>query len=87
MWNHRPSRAHTLARPARGSTAPVLVLPAVATTQNGSSPASRSSATAASTAATDSRWAESGRSTRRCAGSKPSTRQARPTEAWVCSDT
>jgi hypothetical protein len=71
---------------ASGSTLPVLVVPEVATTQNGRRPAARSAATAAATVAGGSRNWASFSSRRTWAGWRPSMPAARPIQEWVWSE-
>ena len=85
-WNHSPSVRHRAARPASGSTLPVLVVPEVATTQNGRSPAARSAATAAATSSGRSRNSASLARRRSCPGRRPSSPAARPIQEWVWSE-
>jgi hypothetical protein len=85
-WNHSPSARHSPASSASGSTLPVLVVPEVATTQNGRRPAVRSAATAAATVAGGSRNWASFSSRRTWAGWRPSMPAARPIQEWVWSE-
>jgi hypothetical protein len=64
----------------------VLVVPEVATTQNGRRPAARSAATAATTWSGGSRNSASLGSSRTWDGSRPSNPAARPIQEWVWSE-
>ena len=85
-WNHIPCSAHRSANGCSGSTEPVLVVPALATTNPGRRPAARSSAIAASTAATGMRIASSVGTIRTSPGAKPSATRPRPIDECVWSD-
>ena len=82
-WNHSPSARHSAASAASGSTLPVLVVPEVATTQNGRHPAARSAATAAATSSGRSRYSASLPSRRTWDGCSPTSPAARPIQEWV----
>ena len=71
--SHSPDRAAIAAMGPSGSNAVVAVLPAVATTAQGRSPAARSSAIAASSASGRIARAESTGTSRRCARPKPAS--------------
>ena len=66
-----------------GSTAPVLVVPALAMTQNGRKPAARSADTAAANAPMSMRKASSTATLRSWSGRKPRMRSAFWFEPWV----
>ena len=85
-WNHSPSARHSAARSASGSTLPVLVVPEVATTQNGRRPAARSAATASATTPGGSRNSWSLPSSRTWDGRRPTSPAARPIQEWVWSE-
>ena len=77
------SRPHTSAIASRGSTAPVLVVPAVETTRKGRSPARRSASIAARRASTLMRKCSSTGTVRTRSGRMPASRADLATEAWA----
>ncbi len=80
MWNHSERSAATSATPARSSTMPALVVPAVATTAMTSS-ARGCPSRAARSARPVSRWSSVGTTS----ASTPMTWRALPTEEWASS--
>src|SRR5262249_53217304 len=71
--NHICSCLHSLAVSINGSTAPVFVAPAFATTQKGTRPAARSAVTLCSSCATERRNESSEGNLQTCVVSNPST--------------
>ena len=84
--SHTPCSRQIRARSASGSTAPELVVPALATTTAGRRPAARSASIAPRSAEGRTRIRSSVGSTRTWSGRKPSTRAPRASEEWVWSD-
>ena len=78
---------HTFAISAIGSTAPVLVAPATASTASGRRPARRSASMAATSPSTRIRRSRSTGRTLTCCGRNPRLRAARASEECPCSET
>ena len=86
-WSHRSCSAATSAIAAIGSIAPVLVVPADATTKNGMRPAARSAASSSRSASTSIRSSGVHATERTFALGNPAIAAAFALEAWTCSET
>ena len=84
--SHNDSRAHSSPIADRSSTAPVFVVPALATTRKGTRPAARSAATASRTVSARRRQASSVASTRTFSREMPAIHAARTTAECACVD-
>ena len=69
-----------------GSIAPEEVVPTVATTTHGTSPASRSAAMAAARATGSMAWSASVAIDRSWSAANPATRTPFSTDEWACED-
>ena len=85
--SHRPCAAATVAIGSSGSNAVVVVVPQVATTAHGRSPAATSAATASASASGRMAWRSSVAITRMLARPKPASSAAFSTELWLCAET
>ena len=86
-WSHRSCSAATSAISAIGSIAPVLVVPADATTKNGVRPAARSATSISRSASTSIRSSGVHATERTFALGNPAIAAAFALDAWTCSET